>query len=674
MTSRLRTFDAASPLVRRVARILSLALCAPLLVSPAGCGGGDPATGGAAARRNLLVVSIDTLRRDHVGLHGASPTASPTPALDALGRSATVFDDAFTTSPVTLPAHTSLLTGLYPVAHGVRDNGATRVPAAADTLAEQLKRAGYRTHAVVAAFVLNECFGLAQGFDAYDAPTRGMKSADMHVREVRADAVVDKGLAAIDALAGGDAPFFLFLHLYDPHFPYEAPGTAPGLAQAAAYAGEVAYVDAQLARLFDGLKQRGLWDELALVVTSDHGEGLEDGDEVTHGYFVYDETMRVPLIVKHPGLAPGRVAGPVSLVDVVPTLQELLEIPLRSGAALDGTSLVAAARDGRAPERTLALETYLPLISHGWAPFQAGVNGEAKYVRGVTPELSDRAADPGEERDLAGSDPREAALAEEVARMFGDAAHRLERESVDLDSTDRATLAALGYAGSTSGLDEGDLDWSALPDTHERYPLMKRLWSVFGMLEAGQADAALAELRSLAKLDPNNPEVLTSLAKVAVTSPATPLDVVAEIEEGLQRARLARPLDAEIPWLLARCAMCRAVQARQAMQTATDDATGRAASDEWRAQTARLIGELEAVLALEPGHVKALGNLATTHFDEANAALSIQRPDLARAHLERVVARTEELLPLLGPGEEQDRARFEDLRARAAAALPKLPR
>jgi arylsulfatase A-like enzyme len=639
--------------------LLALCLCA--------------ACGGEPQRRSVLVVTVDTLRRDHAGFLGRSP--SPTPALDALAQEAVVFEDAYTVAPVTLPAHTSLMTGLYPAAHGVRDNGATRVPEEAETLAEILGRSGYQTRAVVAAFVLNECFGLAQGFDAYDAPTRGMQSVDVHVREVRGDELVDRGLRAARELAAGEEPFLLFLHLYDPHFPYEAPGSDPTRPTPELYADEVRFADAQLGRLFAGLRELGVWDDLVVVVASDHGEGLEDGKEATHGYFLYDETMRVPVLLKHPDLAPRRVAGPVSLVDVAPTLLELLDLPAPM-AGFDGTSLVAAARSGQAPGgRTLALETYLPFISHGWAPSQGGVDSELKLIRSRASELYDRRADPAEDRDLHGQDAREPALAAKVERLFASAERRLARTRVELDANDRALLASLGYASAAGPVDDLAVDFATLPDARQRYPLMKRLWAVLALVEEGRSAEGLDLVRALAREDPSNPEVLVSLAKLAVESPLAPLTQVDEAERALARARVARPLDAEVPWLLARCAKRRADDAKARLDAAAasgDETAGQQASSEWRAQVSRFHAELRRVLELEPGHVKALAVLAAALYEEASVALSVNRPDLAQQELAEVVSRCDDLLKRLTPEEASDTARFSELRNRAAGMIERI--
>ena len=284
-----------------------IALAGAALLVASGCGGGED----ARAHRSVLLISVDTLRRDALGVHGRFP--SPTPELDALAEVSVVFEDAYTVSPVTLPAHTSLLTGLYPSTHGVRDNGAMQLPASASSLPELLERAGYRSRAVVSAFVLNECFGLDQGFEEYRAPSRDMKALELSVPQTRGDEAVDQGLAAIDELSQDSSPFLLWLHLYDPHVPYDSPGVRLSDPLAKRYLADVSFADAQLGRLFEGLRERGLWEELVIVLTSDHGEGLEDGREETHGFFLFDQTMRVPLFLRHPDLPPRRVEGPVSL-------------------------------------------------------------------------------------------------------------------------------------------------------------------------------------------------------------------------------------------------------------------------------------------------------------------------------------------------------------------------
>lgn len=576
-----------------------------LLLAAAGCGGGGP----EETPRNVLVVTIDTVRRDAVGFLGAEP--SPTPVLDALAGEAVVFRDAYTVAPLTLPAHASLLTGLYPASHGVRDNGAMRVPAPAETLAERLAARGYRTFASVAAFVLDPCFGLDQGFERYIAPPRQIGGLEINVTQVRAETAVDELLAALGDVeaAGPDgerAPWFGWLHLYDPHAPYDAPGAPRGVPEGQAYADEIRYADAQLGRLFDELKRRGLWDELVVVVTSDHGEGLGDGPEPTHGYFVHDPTMRVPLLLRHPDLAPASVDAPVSLVDVVPTLLALLRVPAAAGD-FDGVNLEETLRGGPEPaERTLLIECYKPWIANGWAPFEGGVRGSHKAIRSRRHELYDRFDDPDEQSNLAGGALDE--LFDEVERRMAELAGRLGTESVSLAAGEVDALEKMGYvgAGAALGMDERP-PFDALPDTYDKHPLVQRMHVLAEALARSDFDAAVGELRELSRQDPGNPLFLERLGELLLYSGEEHLD---EAEGALQDAFRLRPGRPRVHLGLANCARMRADAAQRRWE-----ASGRsdeAARAEWAEQTARLEGELRATLALEPNHPTALFNLSLT--------------------------------------------------------------
>ncbi len=575
--------------------------------------GGDP---DGEAARNVLVISVDTVRRDALGFMGRSP--SPSPNVDGLAAEAAVFDDAYTVTPLTLPAHTSLLTGLYPASHGVRDNGAMRVPGAADTLAELFQRRGYRTLASVAAFVLDRCFGLDQGFERYGAPPRSIGGVEVNVTQIRANEAVDRLLRDLDELGGGGAPWFAWLHLYDPHAPYDAPGFASGKTRAA-YDDEIRFADGELGRLFRALKERGVWEELVVVFTSDHGEGLEDGREPTHGHFVYDQTMRIPLLIKHPEIAPGRIAEPVSLVDVAPTLLTLLRVPADE-RAFDGRNLAPLLRGEPAPEeRTLLIECYKPWIANGWSPFEGGVRGPHKFIRAHGRELYDRVADPAERTNLyAPDDATAAALGEEVERRMTELAGKLEREQVELSTGAEDALAALGYVGAGAALGvEGRPDFDALADPYEMHPLILRMDALSLALAKQDWPTAIAELRELVALDPQNPLFLERLGEILAFTGPEHLD---EAEELLGRAFELRPGRPRVHLGLSHCARQRA-DAAWARYTASgrEDAAARA---EWERQIERLTGELRAVLALEPDHPSALFNLGftlTRRGDEAEA-------------------------------------------------------
>ncbi|MCA1560031.1 MAG: sulfatase [Acidobacteria bacterium] len=303
-----------------------------VILALAGCGRD------AGRPPNLVLVTIDTLRADRVGCYGDREVATPT--LDALCRDGQKLDPVATPAPLTLPAHVSLLTGLEPPEHGVRANGAFVLREEHHTLAEILRARGYRTAAFVGAFPLERRFGLAQGFDIYD-DRFDTDPGGFHYRERRAAAVVDASVTWLTH-SRGDGPFLLWVHLYDPHDPYAAPEPFASRFEDDPYRGEIAFVDAELGRLFGALRQQGWWDDTCVIVTADHGEGLGEHGEDTHGFFVYESTTRVPLIVKA-----GRRRGtdrPLvarSLADVMPMALSLVGVADRgvSRTASTGTYL-----------------------------------------------------------------------------------------------------------------------------------------------------------------------------------------------------------------------------------------------------------------------------------------------------------------------------------------------
>jgi arylsulfatase A-like enzyme len=609
-----------------------------LLLAAAACGGG---AGGHP--RSVLVVTVDTLRRDAVGFLGAAP--SPTPNLDALAREAVVFEDAYTVAPITLPAHTSLFSGLYPASHGVRDNGALRVPDAVETLAERLRARGYRTLASVSAFVLDPCFGLDQGFERYQAPPRPFGGIEINMAALRGAEAVDRllaQLAALEAEAPGE-PWLAWLHVYDPHAPYDAPGAPRGVPKAEAYKDEVRYADRELGRLFGALRARGLWDDLVVVVASDHGEGLDDGPEPTHGYFVHDPTVRIPLLLRHPDLAPARCTAQVSLVDVAPTLLDLLGAPADTGD-FDGLDLAPMLRGGEAPrERTLLLESYLPWISHGWAPFEAGVRGQRKAIRSRHRELYDRAGDPREAHNLVaeGDEGAAAELFGEIDERMSALATRLERVRADVDSAGAGALEALGYAGAGGALGlEGRPPFDALPDTYEMRPLIERMDALNTALAAQDVPGAVAELRALTALDPGNASFLERLGEVLLFAGQENLD---EAERALAAAQALRPGRARVHLGLATCARLRG-------------------------DSERAVRELQSALALEPDAPAALFNLSLLQAERAERSAA---PDEQRALYRESIALLDRLLGELAPGDPRQPA-FAQSRANLARRLEQL--
>src|SRR5262245_19165573 len=392
---------------------------------------------GAGEVDRIVLVSIDTLRADHVGAYGAS--AAETPALDALAREGGRFETAISPAPLTLPSHTTLLTGSDPPRHGVRHNGLFRLPADVTPLAEHLRGQGFATAAFVSAFVLDGRFGLDRGFDVYDDRLGLHSLAISGPATRRGDRTMDAALAWLR-----DAPerFFLWVHLYDPHAPYDPPAPYSERHTGHPYDGEIAFADAQLARLRTAVAER--WPRGTLwVVTADHGESLGEHREDTHSYGVYDATQHVPLIVAGPGVPNGTVVrGIAALDDVAPTALELAGLPPLPGA--NGTSLAAALRgQGESPRAEAWVETLATQLDMGWSPLLGVRTARHEYVRAPEPELYDLAADPHELTNLAGSQPDRVA---ELDRLVAErAAGRPAVPNFEPDAEERARLEALGY-------------------------------------------------------------------------------------------------------------------------------------------------------------------------------------------------------------------------------------
>lgn len=420
----------------------------------AACSGGEPlAPGlgrGASAGANVLLVTLDTTRADHLTCFGAQ--GASTPNLDALAARGVRFSQALTCVPLTTPAHASLLTGLYPPSHGVRNNGEEPLPAACVSLAELLAAQGYDTSAFVSAFVLDRRYGLDQGFAHYDdrLPRREGDTTFGGAQERPGQATTDALLAWI---AGRDArrPFFAWIHYYDAHDPYRPPAPFDSRFKGREYAGEIAGVDAQLGRVLQALESSGAADNTLIAVVGDHGESLGQHGESTHGRTLYEEVMRVPWILAGPrGQAQtgGReIERVVSIVDVMPTILDLLDAPFPED--LDGRSALAKPE----PDRAVYLETMMPLFNNGWAPLFALRSARAKYIRAPRPEFFQLDQDPFELSDGAGIDSGEArALAARLEQRLSGWPDPLLLASRGrpLGSQSAQALQALGYTSAPS--------------------------------------------------------------------------------------------------------------------------------------------------------------------------------------------------------------------------------
>lgn len=396
----------------------------------------------AAPRKpNILLITVDTLRADHLGCYGDRDIR--TPVIDALAGRGVLFTRAFAHTPLTLPSHTNILLGLTPNAHGVHDNSNFIVRSEFLTLAEWLKGQGYATGAVVGAFPLDSRFGLTQGFDLYDDNYGSQGPTDMVFVERRADAVAALGQAWVKAQR---APWFLWVHFFDPHHPYDPPEPFKTEYARNPYDGEIANVDAALGKLLSSLRALGLEDETAVILTADHGEALGDHGEITHGYFAYNEVLRVPLIMAVPGGKPGRKDAAVCHIDIFPTVCDV--VGQKKPAGLQGLSLVPLAQGKRLPPRAIYFECLAPYYSRGWAPLRGTIQGSEKYMDSPIPEVYDLDRDFGERENRAPKveiDRYRKGLTDlmraETSPLAGTAGQSSDRET-------REKLRSLGYTSS----------------------------------------------------------------------------------------------------------------------------------------------------------------------------------------------------------------------------------
>lgn len=482
-------------------------------VAAAGCGPGAPAetpAGLAAPRPNLLLVTLDTTRADRLGCYGARDAS--TPNLDRIAREGVLAERAVAVAPITLPSHASILTSLFPPRHGVRDNSDFRLPEAVTTLAEHLKGHGYRTAAAVGSYMLSSVFGVAQGFDRYDEPRpfaadAGPRGVGVRFREILERPASEVTDAAFSALAGaGERPFFLWTHYFDPHADYRPPPPYAERFQARPYDGEIAYTDAEVGRLLGALGKQGLLDSTLVVVTADHGESLGEHGELTHGLFVYQATLRVPLLMRWPGVLPAgrRLAAAVSVADIAPTVLELMGLPPLPDA--QGQSFAAAARGG--PEREqgpVYAESLLPERAYGWCRLVSIERSSLKLIEAPEPELYDLAADPNETRNLASARPADAAdLSKRLREMLE--AFGVEETSapMPLDEEQRARLRSLGYLPSPRRTRTG----ASRPDPKRLVSIHNQLLEAQERIAAGELGRAAELVSRVLRADPGNPTAL----------------------------------------------------------------------------------------------------------------------------------------------------------------------
>lgn len=456
----------------------------------------------------VIIVSIDTLRADHLPSYGY--TAVATPAIDALARDAILFENAYAAAPLTFPSHVSLLTGLNPPAHGVRNNLGYHFDAGRHaTLQKLLKGFGYATGGAISAYVLNAGTGIADSMDFFDDrvgnPTEGAEAAG---------AVQRPGMAtmrrALDWVRGVKAqPFFLFLHVYEPHFPYLPPEPFRGR-YGATYDGEIAASDAIVGEFIAALRSEGIYDRALLFLVSDHGEGLGDHGEEEHGILLHREMLHVPLLLKLPGAAQGatRVKRPVALVDIVPTTARLLgfEAADVAGQPLTGADGTPAA----AQARGIYGETYYPRIAFGWSDLRSLIDDQYHWIEAPRPELYDIVRDPAEKDNLAAT---RASVAEAMRRTLRGYADSFSApSSIDPEAAER--LKALGYLAGGTGSAPEPAAGAALPNPQDKIPDYEEMRGAFRLAREGRHEPAVAAFRRVLAKNPASFDAQWELAAI----------------------------------------------------------------------------------------------------------------------------------------------------------------
>lgn len=450
-----------------------------------------------SSARNLIIFTIDTLRADRVGAYGH--TAARTAGMDALAREGTLFTRAFAVAPITLTSHASLMTGRYPPGHGARHNG-VRLDQQVPTLAESLSRAGFATAAFVGAFPLDRRFGLNRGFATYgDRMPRGAPGTVVNERPARA--VTDEAIAWL--VQHRASRFFLWVHFFEPHAPY---GDArDGRPTAARYDDEVAETDVQMRRVLDAVGDTR--SATLVAVTADHGEAFGEHGEIAHSIFVYDTTLRVPLILAGPSIPQRNVDEPVSHVDLAPTLLRLLGVPALDADGID----LKEALEGRAlAARELYAESLAPLLDFGWSPLRSLRAEGWKFIDAPRPELYAIGRDPSEAHNRAAAETDRAAALRGRLERYG--TPDLTRTNADAEARER--LLALGYVSG------GGSRTADRPDPKDRRDLAARLAQVTsGELHGHDLEVAL---RDILRLDPGNPQAHLRLGYVLQESSNCP--------------------------------------------------------------------------------------------------------------------------------------------------------
>ncbi|MGA1823749.1 MAG: tetratricopeptide repeat protein [bacterium] len=450
---------------------------------------------------HIILITIDTLRADHLGCYQYA--GIKTPNIDALAGEGTLFEHAYTSTPITLPSHASIMTGLYPQAHGVHNNATYYLNSSAITLSEILQKAGYRTAAFVGAYVLHSRYGLNQGFDLYNDNLPQGKQGIESLYNLYDERTAEETTAlALDWLAQNkDAPCFVWLHYFEPHAPYLPP---PALAREYVdqpYDGEIASVDTSMGNLLKGVREMGMYDQTAFIVTSDHGEGLGEHDEMTHGVFLYDSTLHIPLIMRFPGIPSGgaKVQELCRTIDIFPTILDYCGLSCQK--PIQGESLLPLLlHEKQDRNRELIMESWYAKENFGWAHLEGIRTREWKYIKAPHSELYDCANDPKETLNIWGKQP---ATGNQLKNRWENLCAAIEKQkqfdpkTAELTPQLREQMKSLGYVWFPA---QGE----SKIDPKEMAPLLDKLDKGVIYYTMGKYEEAISELTKLIELNPEN--------------------------------------------------------------------------------------------------------------------------------------------------------------------------
>jgi len=439
-------------------------------------------------KQNFLLITIDTLRADRLSCYGSQNPI--TPNIDSLRKRGVLFSRAFANTSTTLPSHANILLGTTPNYHGIHENLNFIVSQDLFTMAEHLKINGYSTGAFVGAYPLDSRFGLSQGFDSYNDEYSRVHSVNLSSLERNAESVIE---AALEWLIARRSPWFLWIHCWDPHVPYDPPEPFKTQYKDHLYEGEVAYVDMVLGKLFDYMKERNLFDSTLTVFTGDHGESLGQHGEETHGFFAYNSSLWIPLIISSPETAPDQVDSYVSHVDIFPTVCDMLGITKPS--FLQGTSLLPAMKGKKLPERPIYFESLYPYYSRGWAPLKGYMLERKKFIDSPIPELYDLNHDFNERNNLAEK--------EKVTQLKSQLDNIVQAltpsEKIDaarkVDNETREKLASLGYVSSVRASQKKD--FGVQDDVKVLLPLFNKAGQGWKLYKEGHKEAGIKLLKEI---------------------------------------------------------------------------------------------------------------------------------------------------------------------------------